>query len=829
MNLWPYLLLPVPIVYFWWRNRRWVPGTTRRSLVVRNFEAALCIVVLLLMGVVWLYDGTPRIEAPGKFGEGVSDTIRGYNLQTARWAAIVGIVAVLISWRVSTTIAVALVMLTGISGVIAVQQRVFYHQNTDHYTKFEKTQHLPTAVSDSGRLRFELIDKIAGADLWVNGVLLGKTPYETTKTALLAKVPHWEHADIRSPQYPRGTVNSDIATEEVGRNDWGEFSLSLPESTGETKRFYYKVKLNSTVGISHYVVEKSDGKHETSGSDNVITLDTVFPAWQAEIESLLDRARLDDYQVDEAWLAAFESYGTFATRRLEGDMLVEPFLQEIRDARVRFAKRLHDATNAATAWEHLMRIEDEARSLRQYDSGSDSGIAVDLLVKMLDHEQLVDHAIHLLKTATRIDPGNFNINNGRFATNDDPGANGDEIALWPIAQAIWRLDQLLDAEGDRQESSVNWNPAFIFPDQLSTAIHPELDNIIEQRITPLLIKLSYGNEHRLDFAGLLGGSAYESFLLRNDWNSPGGDGSVIDHHAAMSGISVNRWFYKLMWLRSLLGQAFRYQQSREILRIYSSGLNDFGLRFSKIPDEYKILFLDQESSNFRPSTAMKFWQYLNAHLTESRMPTSMLPQTGVLELKWDYLGSLWPESNAQMFLTAFHESSGPPEFLYVPNLPATLDAEAQYQILKTIFSAETKRIEALPEDAQNLRRPKYFGQLMLSELQHRLLWLPCESASRQFLQDLNANPRHEEWSRLRNFLSTNRQNEDLLRLMAESDDSKLQLLTLPAIERHPIRNRVELLNGLMSAEASAVRETAIAVKQRLDELQQRQFTPRASL
>lgn len=829
--LWPYLLLPPLIAYFWWRNRRWAPKTTGRSLSVRNFEAALCGVVLLLIGVVWLHNGTPRLAVPDRFHENISETLRGNNLQTARWATAVAFVAVPIAWRFSTTLAVTLIMISGISGVIAVQQKVFHHQNEYRDIPFEQHQNSFTDVSDSERLRIELINDIAGADLWINGVLLGKTPFETTCTELMAKVPQWDHVNIQPLQYPQTEANAYITPQGYSRSSWGEISLHFPVSNANTKKLYYKVEIDGTPGFSYQTLQKSESNGETSGSINVITLDTVFPVWETEIEVLLDRARLDNYHVDEAWLTAFDSYGAFANRQLETAMPFEPSLLKIRDARIRFTRRLDDTGNAASAWAHLMRIQEEARSSRCFDSGSESGIAVDLLVPMLDPKQLVDHAIRLLNTASKIDPGSRSISIGRFATmQKDDEVVGDEIALWPIAHAVWRLDQLLDAEANERESASTSMQISLQP--LPTAIHPDLDNIVERRITPEIIKLSYGSEQRLDFAAILGGSAYESFLLRNDWDRPAGYYTNYDRNAGQAGYIVNRWFYKLLWLRSPLGQAFRSQHSREILRIYNNPVSDRSLDSDKTPDELQFLFIDRNFANSRPSLAMEFWPNINARLTKSRMRHMIHQPPAVLSFKWDYLARLWPESTPEMFLSAyreFQESASRPEFIFFPGLPAVLNTEAQYQIMKTILAAEEKRIETLPGDPQRYGEPKYFGSQMLSELRSRLFWLPCESASRHLVDELNADPLHNSWSQLRALLSNNRHNEDLLRMLVESGNPRMQLITLPAIERHPIPGRVEMLERLLAAESIEVRDAATVVMQRLEELRHRQFPHRASV
>ncbi len=684
-----------------------------------------------------------------------------------------------------------------------------------------------SAINDTpGKLRFELMDSISGADVWINGVKLGKTPFETTSTDLMAKVPPWEHENVNPLRNPQTELNSYTTLQGDSLSSWGWCPLHFPVRHPDSTKLYYRIVLNGVTGFSSLVRQTTKGKSGSPASVIVVTFDTVFPVWESEIENLLDRARLNDCEIDEAWLATFDSYGDFGTKQLDRAILEEPTLKKVLEQRARIAHGLADVTDAASAWAHLMRIEDEARSSRRYDSGSDAGVAVNLLVPMLDPQQLVDHAIQLLTNSSEIDPGNRSHGNGRFATyHEDGGVYGDEIGLWPIAQAIWRLDQLLDDASKGQ--TIATDPQAISKRGLFAAIHPEADNIVERRITPQIMRLSYGNTHRLEYAALLGGSSYEEFLLRNDWRRIATEGWGDDLDLGHSQNYVNGWFYKLASLRSPLGTAFRREQADAIRKLCRNTLSDYSMMTGSFPTELDFLFIDREYSRQRPSMAMTFWPELDGRAKGE--PTHSRDAT--LKMRWDYLARLWPESTAEMFLSALRDANAGEGSFNVPRFPEALSADAKYVVFTAILDAETKRVATIVDDPENLQYsgPKYLGNQVLRQLRSQLWALPCEAAARHLANELTTDPKHEAWNQLPSILSHNRQNEDLLRLMAESDDSKLQLLTLPAIERHPIRNRVELLNGLMSAEALAVRETAIAVKQRLDELQQRQFTPRASL
>jgi hypothetical protein len=501
-------------------------------------------------------------------------------------------------------------------------------------------------------------------------------------------------------------------------------------------------------------------------------------------------------------------------------------LSKVIEKRARIAQGLNDVKDAVSAWAHLMRIEEEARSSHHYDSGSDAGVAVDLLVPLLAPEQLVDHAVDLLNTGSKLDPGGRIYGNGHFATYHAGGSvHGEEVGLWPIAQAIGRLDQRLDAEAS--ETSPTVDPPETLGRGLFAAIHPEADNIVERRITPQIMKLSYGNKQRLEYAAMLGGSSYEEFLLRNDWRRIATEGWGDDIDLGHSETYVNGWFYKLAGLRSPLGTAFRNQQTDAILKICRNALSDHSIATGSFPAELDFLFIDREFSKAHPSLAMRFWPELDGRAKGQPAHN----RHAMLELRWDYLARLWPESTPQMFLSALRDANDGREHFNIPPIPEALSADIKYQVFKTLLDEETERVGTIADDPENQKYSglKYHGKQLLNQLRSQLIWLPCEAAAQQLITELKADSKHGAWAQLPSFLLYNRQNEDLLRLMAQSDDSKLQLMTLPAIEHHPIRSRVELLKLLHAAESPDVRDAAQGVSERLEDLRHREFTTRAAL
>jgi hypothetical protein len=79
------------------------------------------------------------------------------------------------------------------------------------------------------------------------------------------------------------------------------------------------------------------------------------------------------------------------------------------------------------------------------------------------------------------------------------------------------------------------------------------------------------------------------------------------------------------------------------------------------------------------------------------------------------------------------------------------------------------------------------------------------------------------------FLKYDTTHEDLIRLIATGDDIKLQRDVLPAIQNHPIPERVQWLDVLLKSPDETVRTEAAAVKAYLDNLRTQPLPHRSEL
>ncbi|MEZ5942995.1 MAG: hypothetical protein R3C18_16500 [Planctomycetaceae bacterium] len=787
----------LPVWFFNKSNARWVPASTKRDPIVVRHEVATILVILLVWGGVMSLSGFGTAQFSVKFlDDGLSETIRSYY----RWATVVGVslalIGLVIAWRYSTTFAVAGLLALGLGGGAALQSLV-----SDQQTWEWKQQHSHDETENSERrpttIRFQLVDNIEGADLWINGVHLGKTPYETTDIELFSKVKPWEHDERREAEKMGGDERVVYHTPQGQMlTQWGWCPLHL-HGVQDSSNLYYRVELNGVSGYSHVSSQESVGPSNSPDWVRLMTLDTVFPAWETSIEELLDRARMNNYEVDAEWWDAFESYGSFASQRLNGALREEPQLKQLLMRRAERKVQLDSVIDAASAWRVLMEIEAQVSQAHEYHSESDMGLAVDFLVPFLDEEQLVNYALIAMKRWPRADLGSTMWTTTGFGTYGTAGTNhgtfggsghGDEVGAWPIAHAVWRLDQRLDAASRPTLAQGDLNGS------LETWIDPTTDNLVERRIVPELIKLSRENSNAVRYAGVLGGSAYERFVVRHNWREPATDPFNGNVRIGVSEVYMNGWFHKLVRLDSPLGTEFRRQQKDRLLDIARDAFDENSIMVGSIPDGVEYLFLDSGNAGNRPSLAMQFWPKFDGMM--HAVPEHSRQEA--LRESWTYLARMWPESTEEMFAKSFADAAENSDYIYVPNFPDDFPASEQFKILSGVIESEEQRVSKLPDDPEEQRYdgPKHRAQRGLSQLKERLFELPCIESAELLVTEMTADPKHSWRGRLQGFLAYDREHEDLLRLITNTGGAELQKQIIPALETHPIPSRRELLRKL---------------------------------
>ena len=173
------------------------------------------------------------------------------------------------------------------------------------------------------------------------------------------------------------------------------------------------------------------------------------------------------------------------------------------------------------------------------------------------------------------------------------------------------------------------------------------------------------------------------------------------------------------------------------------------------------------------------------------------------------------------------------DFIF-PMMQANAIYEGSYllgtSLARPLIAKEQVRIAELPDDAKgDYSGPKHRSQQVLNSLLGQLYVLPCEVAAERLLSDMAGDTEHPWWRTLPGFVEYDIAHDDLLRLMANTDDQKLQLLALPAIQNHPTAARRKLLQQLIASQHSEVKAAASLVKAALNDLKNATPTPRMPL
>ena len=239
----------------------------------------------------------------------------------------------------------------------------------------------------------------------------------------------------------------------------------------------------------------------------------------------------------------------------------------------------------------LEYVANEAEKQKYYSSDSPAGRAVDLVIPYLDVKRLVEQAEQRINAFGSLTPS-WTVSHGTvdgqaYFAMDARGVGGMNEVFTPNAykirprdavliQVVWKLDELLDSKDDSQ------------------------DNLIEQRLTPAVLRLNpTGHRNNIDaIAEVLGGSVYEQYVLRHNWREQ----DPTDYFARQNvgGVEVNRWLLSAASMDSEAGRVFRREHSSKVLEMTEQIVRD---RFAIDPhwprygNPIRYLFLDSHDDS----------------------------------------------------------------------------------------------------------------------------------------------------------------------------------------------------------------------------------------
>ena len=665
-----------------------------------------------------------------------------------------------------------------------------------------------SAAKRTGIITFELSDGITGADLWVNNVLLGKTPVRVTWDEFRAKVPIWTKAPAEAEEdklkIPHASLSGGGSTSLY--SPWTRFSLNPEDFSGlfshanEHQDYYVRARLGSDWG---YSTGGSDGGG--SGSRYVmryhINAGVLFPAREARLAKLLNQVRMNDYQAGPEWFKAMEDSTTQGWAALYARLPQEPRMEVVADAWASWHYGLDKIRDPEEAWRALEVIASEADGRRQFDSGAIAGRAVALLAPRLNPARLIDTALQLvedhnmysmswrhergrLEFSTKMDESEET--QGRFS----PGA-------FAIAQAVRTLNDLESATIRLQ---------------------------IQRKITPALIRWHSREETYLKIATALGGPDIDRYLLRQRWNAPVTNFSN-GNTMYVYGQDVNRWLYLLATLDDAAGRDFKTRHEHEILDLAATLTKSIGDPLDKLD------FLFSDSRTGKDNLALKFWPQYRAAVQSRKYE--------ILRGEWNYLIRMGNKAPAGMFIEAwpemFQRASSENRFTdwyAVSELEKIEPGVRRAEVLKALAAEveeEIRKIEA--RDRAAGKQYSSDASILRDNSQRRIRDMLIELGDPETLAQLirflatpeKERPRPAPFKDPTNWLSQLDANHLLVGMLANSAQPALRKMALPAIAGYPSPENHAILKQLLTDPDPGVQDAARDVKIQLEALRDTKY------
>jgi len=645
---------------------------------------------------------------------------------------------------------------------------------------------------------------VEGAELWVNGVCLGKMPYTGTLDEFEAKVPYWpqppadyETDKVEIPQYRSwGTSTSNhrrwARFELPERPSWPGPGPSRPTTTGPSQRktYYARVRYAGQWGLASGGRGGGGGSHLTYRANSYF--DVIFPDRQKRLDALLDKARLADYRVGAQWFQAIETYdedGWIALRTAADD---EPRMMEVLDAWATWRYGLDKVTDAESAWRTFARIRDEAETQRQYLTPSVAGRAVELLAPKLPRQRLVDEAIGMIRNAGSFSYFKWTMN-GRlqFGYSQRPGGvgTGGEGSFFS-GSASGRAGAPAFPMGGFAVVHAVW---------MLYDIQPET---IQQRVVPEMVCWQYraGSIDPMLAAAYFGGPAIDKFLLRQDWRAEGRE-LEWEEQLRMSGAEANKWLYLLAYLNDDAGREFRRKHADAVMNLADKFYEDGFVRWRA---EIDFVFMDLW-------LAKEYWPRF------SRLARLKSPDYA-LETQWRYLLKMGETATVSMFVDAWKETNiALDDFQQAGDLLYQLGPNIQAEVIAQLV----QQVEEHPENIARILKGYDSRDRLVTILRSFAHGGKRQAEAERLYRDLQQAEPTERDRKLENipmWLEHTRPDSPLVEMLAHADDPKLRLMVMGALREHPTPEYRQMLDKLLKDADPAVRTAAKEVAERLKAL-----------
>ncbi|UCF15832.1 MAG: hypothetical protein JSW59_20745, partial [Phycisphaerales bacterium] len=411
-------------------------------------------------------------------------------------------------------------------------------------------------------------------------------------------------------------------------------------------------------------------------------------------DNLFEVARSSNYKVGPEWFQVAESPHNRIYESLErhAERSGEPRFNEVLDDWVRWKYDLDAVVDTDSAMAQFETFCDQFDSGKEFFADDPKARAIGLICDKLDANELMDRYVAALSSGRSFYSGwtvhsAFSIDERKYTVHERADVLPASIsAVW---HALLRIDELLDRR------------------------HPASRNIIEDRLTPILIE-DYEKRERqsaLDNAVLLGGPAIAEFLLQKDWRDEQGSDNL--ETVGSPPRRVNKWLLRLINLDDPAGEKFRAEH-RDIVFKFANTWAESSMELDQFDPPSFLLF---DRNKGRDSFAWRYWPAFSDK-TDGATSTRQ-PLTFKLKRKFSYLKILEPFTTTQMYFDCWVWALDELEnyYLEVRTVLGQLPAHRKHTLAEMMLEEVNGRLEKVgpgTEENHNVWSRLVFHRTVLS-------------------------------------------------------------------------------------------------------------------
>ncbi len=638
------------------------------------------------------------------------------------------------------------------------------------------------------------VSDLKGAELYVNGVRLGKLPLTVDQADFLKKVPVWDRKPQDDPDFSKFPEYFMEYSDPFGSYSpkacflYQPFYISLSHSSRSDRKYYAQLKYQGQ--WCYWTGHGGSGGGRGEGRyiwERGYPMNFLCPTRELQIETLLNQARLQGYQVSETWFEAMQSLGRDGLVALLKAEPRETGITTLLHQWASYRYGLDAVQDEASAWQVFEKLCREVHGVQAYSTEGLEGRAVTWLAPMLPIDKLTRLALRLIDQTDLISwtqwrahgrmQFGYSYDGARMTRTEDGmsfqrgGVSADQcpIEAYPVAHALW----IKFKQGDREAVAA-----------------------LQDRIVPAMMAKFYDHLPGLPFLCAIGGSKLEHFLLRQNWQAEGDD-VPWNENTHVNGRDVNGWFWMLIHLDTAAGRQFRQR--------YLDRCLDLADEVSSYPDFEGLEFLFLDSGSDANSLAMQYWPRFKERFNGSGAFRA--------EPLLEYLMAMEPNTPASLYVdTLLENSKTVSDFGYAYGLLKRLPPERKekiYRALREFYQGDLSHLDLQHWDEKGARDYLMRGLNNYFAPEH----LQAQELYKQITQG-------KDMKTILKWLQYTRPDHELVAVLALSDRPDLRCQALLIIAGYPSKRNRELLQALCNDLNDTVRQAAVEVKQQWQELAQ---------